>query len=444
MIPQLQRETPISTSTESAPQWSLATRIGFRFVFIYFFLYIGPGAVGALGVDEKPTGYRALFAALYRHIVPWFGANILGVKQNLSEIPNGSGDQLYDYVLILCIVLLACLGTVLWSLLDRKRRDYQQLYQWLRLGMRLLMVTALMTYGTAKIIPMQFADIPLARYVDPLGHTSPQGLLWVFMGYSKAYAFFGGFAEMLGGLLLAIPRFTTLGALVSLGALSNVLMLNLCYDVPRKIFTAHLVLIAIFLVLPDIKRMVDFFIVNRATAPAAIVPFLKDRQINRGVLVLQYIYCAAILVIVIQVSYQGAARNQSHIDSSLRGIWYVERFISDNVELPPLVTNEQRWLYVVFDSSEIATIQPMEGTLQLSKLTLSPDRKALELINIDNREWQAKLSLENPEKDKITMAGLANGHPVSVTLRRVDLSSPTKFLLLNRGFHWITPVPRWR
>ncbi len=89
------------------------------------------------------------------------------------------------------------------------------------------------------------------------------GLLWVFMGMSRLYSFFGGIGEMVGGLLLVVPRFTTLGALISGAMMTNVLLLNLAYDVPRKIYSIHLVLMCVFLLLPDLRRIVDFFLLNR-------------------------------------------------------------------------------------------------------------------------------------------------------------------------------------
>ena len=104
-FPQLQE---IPAVTEQAPvEWSLATRIGFRFVFTYFFLYIAPGPVGSLGVDEKVRSYHALFSEMWHQIVPWVGNSVLGLNDRLREIPNGSGDQLYDYVLLLCIFTTA-------------------------------------------------------------------------------------------------------------------------------------------------------------------------------------------------------------------------------------------------------------------------------------------------------------------------------------------------
>ena len=51
---------------------------------------------------------------------------------------------------------------------------------------------------------------------------------------SQAYSLFRGIGETLGGVLLVLPALTTLGALVSLAMMTNVLMLNMFYDVPRK------------------------------------------------------------------------------------------------------------------------------------------------------------------------------------------------------------------
>ena len=53
-------------------------------------------------------------------------------------------------------------------------------------------------------------------------------------GGVSLYNFFGGIGETTGGLLLTIPRFATLGALVSFAMTLNVLMLNLGYDVAQK------------------------------------------------------------------------------------------------------------------------------------------------------------------------------------------------------------------
>ena len=134
-------------------------------------------------------------------VVPWVGANIFHVAGPFTETANGSGDQIYDYVLLFCIAVTAAVATVIWSVLDRKRTNYRVLYQWLRLFVRLSLAVPMISYGLNKLFRMQFAEISLARLVDTYGQTSPMGLLWAFMGTSRAYSFFGGVGEMAGGLL---------------------------------------------------------------------------------------------------------------------------------------------------------------------------------------------------------------------------------------------------
>lgn len=56
------------------------------------------------------------------------------------------------------------------------------------------------------------------------------GLLWNFIGASAAYTIFTGVAEVLGGLLLVARRTALLGALVCIGVMSNVVLLNFSYD----------------------------------------------------------------------------------------------------------------------------------------------------------------------------------------------------------------------
>jgi UPF0716 family protein affecting phage T7 exclusion len=60
------------------------------------------------------------------------------------------------------------------------------------------------------------------------------GVLWASMGSAPAYEIFTGCAEVVGGLLLIVPRTVTLGALISLAAMILLFVLNMTYDVPRQ------------------------------------------------------------------------------------------------------------------------------------------------------------------------------------------------------------------
>ena len=85
------------------------------------------------------------------------------------------------------------------------------------------------------------------------------------MGASESYTMFVGFAEMISGILLFPRKTSTLGALMSIGVLSNVVALNFSYDVPVKLYSSHLLAMAIFVLLPEARRLANFFIFNRPT-----------------------------------------------------------------------------------------------------------------------------------------------------------------------------------
>ena len=142
--------------------------------------------------------------------------------------------------------------------------------------------------------------------------------------------------------------------------------------------------------------------------------------------------------------YTPSLTTRAILKGPLRGIWSVETFAKDNVPIPALVTEQQRWRNVIFDKPDVLTIQPMQGTLQLYSFKLSDGEKNLTYSPLGDPRQTASFSLETPEPDGLLMTGQVNGHPVKATLKRVNLSDPSEFLLANRGFHWITPAPRWR
>lgn len=438
MIPQLQRETTVS-APEDTSSWSLATRIGFRFIFCYFILYVYPRSVGSLGAFVK---YNNPLRDLWHVVVPWVGANVLHLAGPFTEIANGSGDQIYDYVLLFCIAMVAAVAAAIWSILDRKRTDYRVLYQWLRILVRMIVAVAMISYGLNKLYRMQFAEISYARLVDSYGRTSPMGLLWAFMGASHAYSFFAGVGETLGGVLLILPQFTVIGSLVTLAVMSNVLMLNLCYDVPRKIYSIHLILFCMFLLLPDMWQMAKFFVFKLPARLTSPTPLFKDNLLNKGVWLLQLVIGISALVVCGVQAHTDQVKNETFLPTPIRGIWTVEEFVMDNQVHPPLVTDTQRWQRVILDSPELLTIQSMDGDQQQYYLQLSPEKKRFTMYEFEAPHKNASFDFDNPDPDRMTLQGTTiDGHQITANMRRTDLSDPKQFLLINRGLHWVNAFP---
>src|SRR5258706_790692 len=217
---------------EEAPAWSPLRRGVFRFAFSYLTLYLLLEYLQFLELipsGEKVVGW---YAKLWNALVPWVGMHVLHVDAPLRV--TGSGDSMFSWVQVLCMLAVSLIAALVWTLLDRKQTQYDRLYGPLKVYVEVGLGLILIEYGGLKVVPSQFPRPPLSRLLQPFGDASPMGLLWTFMGASVAYTVFAGLAELAGGVLLLFRRTASLGALVAIPVLTNVVVLNFCYDVPVK------------------------------------------------------------------------------------------------------------------------------------------------------------------------------------------------------------------
>lgn len=108
-----------------------------------------------LCITSPNAGYLgAWYDPLWHRVVPWVGVHVLHLSYAVKVLPNGSGDTTFNYVQVLCYLILAVVATAIWSVLDRKRTSYEKVYSWLKLYVRLVLGAALISYGATKLIPV--------------------------------------------------------------------------------------------------------------------------------------------------------------------------------------------------------------------------------------------------------------------------------------------------
>ncbi len=437
--------TSIVPPGEDAPstepvRWRLATRIAFRFAFVYFLLFTLYIPVHFFHIWPIPQLFEK-YSSLWRIIVSWAGRHLLHIPASVPVVtvmPSASTDTTYHYVAVLCYLIFAAVATMVWSVLDRKRLNYEQLNNWFRLYLRFAAGSVMIHYGAAKVFPWQFGRPTLATLLEPFGNSSPMHLLWTFMGASPAYTVFGGLAEVLGGALLIIPRTETLGALVCIGAMSNVLMLNMGYDVMVKLLSLHLLLIAMVLVVPDLKRLANFFVFNRRVEPAKAHWLFRSKRINQIAIVAQIALSIVLVAFYLNLHEHNFRRAFQHRSIALYGAWSVEDFTVDGQVRPPLLTDPMRWQRIIVESTNAVTVQSMTDSKQFFDLHVDAGSKSFSIRSPDNWMSRADFTYENRQPDVLTLKGAMNGHQIEATLRRLDESH---FILVNRGLHWINEYP---
>lgn len=261
IAPDPQRHAPpdMQAAIAHPVKWRAATRVGFRFAFVYLVLYLFPFPLYYLGLNPPDP---------WEKVVPWLARHLFHLEIT-TRYGDGGGDTLYGYAWNVFLAALAAFTTAMWSLLDRDRAHDDSLYRWLRLWVRVYLGTMMFSYGMVKVLPFQMLPPSQSRLLMRLGDMSPMSLAWAFMGSSTAYARFTGLVEVLGGALLFVPSLTTLGALICTGALAQVFTLNMGYDVPVKLFSFNLLLISLFLLAPDLRRLADMLVFNRRVEPVS-------------------------------------------------------------------------------------------------------------------------------------------------------------------------------
>lgn len=228
---------------------------------LYLALYFLIGGQPLLGTGferQRVAAADGLHSLLFgRHLPPY--------------TVTGSGDTAFDWTFTLLVLGLALLGGLVWTLAGRRGPSPAYLRR-LEGGLRVVLIFWLTMYALPKFSFGQFGLLDQGQLITTYGESSPMGLLWRFMAASPGYQYVAGVAELLPALLLLHRRTVTLGALIATVTLTNVLALNLFYDVPVKLFSAHLLLAALVLLALGGQRLWAFVMGRAFPALAAASP----------------------------------------------------------------------------------------------------------------------------------------------------------------------------
>jgi uncharacterized membrane protein YphA (DoxX/SURF4 family) len=419
-------------------RWNPLTLIVFRFFLLYLGLFCLATQVSGSLFLLPFASFRG-FGPLWpmRQVTEWVASHILNVTSPLGYVPN-TGETLFSWVQIFWVLVVAIAGTIVWSVSDRGRYNYIRIHKWFRLFVRFALAASMFEYGITKIIPVQFARPTLNTLVTPVGNLSISNLLWTSIGSAPAYEVFTGGAELLGGILLLVPRTTTLGAMICLADMAQVFVLNMTYDIGLKQISSHLMLLSAFLLAPEFPRLRNFFFFpERSVEPANDPPLFKRLQWNRVALVVQVAF--GIYLIAIQAyanwTYWYVEGDKSP-RSPLYGIWKVNELSIDGEQRPPFLADyDRRWRRVIFDTPDKVAFQRLDDSFARYGASIDVYANTIALTKPKSR-WRANFVYERPSPDHLILEGEMDGHKIHLQLELVDFDT---FRLLNSGFRWIRP-----
>ncbi|QNK63414.1 hypothetical protein H7F33_02580 [Pedobacter sp. PAMC26386] len=412
-------------------KWSFSEKILFRFVFLFlipFVLIINNGIFPLLYlVTQYPL-------SLLQQFIPWIAKNYLSIHYRIDVSPTGSGDTTFHYLQLLLFTSFSLVGTLIWTLIDQKRISYNTLYYWLTVAVRFYLAFTLINYGMVKVIKLQFPFPGSYRLIQAYGNSSPMGLAWTFLGFSKGYNLFMGIAELLGALLL-FRKTITIGSIIALMTTANVMAINYFYDVPVKILSTALVVMCIFLLAPNFRILFDFFIKGKAAVLKVLTfPQLQNKWANRAVYGLKYLFICYSFLFIIFVTNSREYGDRAP-KSPLYGVYTVDTFIKNKDTIPQDSKETWRWKYLMMQGTKNSAIQYMNEETDYVEAIANTTTQKLSIVFNEDKKNINHLRYQVPDQNHLILQGHIYGDSIIIKLTKKE------FELTKREFNWISEQP---
>jgi uncharacterized membrane protein YphA (DoxX/SURF4 family) len=414
-------------TTTGAPNGWLR-RFIFRFASVYLILFNLPFPLALHTWSDEH------YTHLWQAIIPWVSEHLL--QMGRISLPGFiNSDSMGGWIRVWCCLTVSMVSALFWVWFDRQRRYDGAIHHFVRVYVRYVLAAAMLSYGTAKVVGMQFEFPKLSQMQMTYADSSPQMLLWTFMGYGTAYSVLGGGAELLAGILLLFRRTVMLGALILVAVMINVVMLNFSYHVGLKLYSMHLLFFGVFLLGPDLNRLADMFFFNRPVAPVPLERTWRGRPMSVGALVSKVLIVSWIFYYEAAPKLQFAVGSHNMTKSELFGIYEVETFTREGRAMPLLLTDTNCWRRVEIDANGDGWVRHMDNSYFFGfSSTTDPSRSKLTLNRDAKGDLTAiVLTYTREAPDRLRLVGKLDGAEVAMLLHRIDEKS---LPLVKSKFRW--------
>ena len=371
---------PVSVPPSTLKPWSALKKFGFRVLFIFLL---------AMCIPFSPNWYKNVFTLdwsrpHYRDLYdiarfqPGFLALIRGQRnREVTDSPDGSAAEkknksfkrdnasatamppkksfLADYADWGVALLIGLVGGAIWSLLDRKRKTYFELYYWIRVVVRYRAGIGIIGFGFTKLFPTQMPYPSLGLLNSNFGDFTAQKIYWLSVGIVPWYQVFGGVVEILAGALLLFRKTTTFGAILLIAALGDITFVNYAYDGGVHVYAFYFVVLGLFLLADDIPKLYNLLILERYTVPFRIYPNLSKptlRYTRIGLKGLTFLIFFGVMTYteIINFKYDPYKQPATAGVKNLRGNYQVTEFKINGQVIPYNPLDSTRWQEATFEN----------------------------------------------------------------------------------------------
>lgn len=202
--------------------WSAKEKIAFRIAFIFFLLIFVP---------LDPGYYKLWFTTDWSHLHIRDLGVLAGRGMHFITLNSESGQfGIGSYVDWGISFLIALAGAAIWTLIDKKSKNYRVLYYFITAAVSFGLLIRLQGLTFSKIFPSQMPELALTQLNTPFGDFTPQKHYWIQFSFVPGYEIFAGFAELAIMLLLFFRQTRAWGAALAIAMVGNIAIANHVYD----------------------------------------------------------------------------------------------------------------------------------------------------------------------------------------------------------------------
>ncbi|MDQ6844028.1 MAG: hypothetical protein M3Z92_06720 [Bacteroidota bacterium] len=264
-------------------------------------------------------------------------------------------------------ITTAIVVTILWSLIDKKRKSYTRADFWLRHTLRFVLAIIIFSYGIQKLIPVQMPMPDTATLDAPVGYFPPGGLFWTLMGSNTFYQSFTGLVEVTVALLFVFSRTYVIGLIVLTGTLVNILMLNIGFDIGATYVVLVLLTACVYLLFPYLKSII-YFLLNKQPIKLYEQP-KPDNRLYRTIFILSTALFIASAFFNIRHSRSSYNRRVKNREDTKTFNVITQTYNADTLKMT--VGDKARWKYWIQykrDKKKYLSILTMNDTVSYDLL----------------------------------------------------------------------------
>jgi hypothetical protein len=402
--------TAISLSRNSA-----IPRLVYYFFLLFSFFFIISFPFPHQYIPDTGT----MLAPVFEAPVKWIGETLFGFNKS-SFTTELLSDSTGLYINALFIAILSWIGSVIITFstspgIDEKMRRFGEILVAYYLAM------ALINYGFNKVFKWQFFLPEPNTLFTTLGEVPKDLLFWSAIGSSRAFTMFGGILEVIAGSLLLFQRTRLAGGILAAGIMTQVVMINFSFDISVKVYSCFLLLLAMMVIAPDLKRLIDFFFLHR------LVPgVVKTERFSSAKQ--KQLYVLAKFVVIVML----------FIDSL--SMYIISGNYNDDTAARPLfhgaysITGEtqSRWKKVFIHRRGYFIAQSLNEEMIDYKLNYDTLSNQIILINNDTGA-ESVLHYEEQNGVLVSLRGTLDNDQFDVGLNKIDLKN---LPLIRHEFHW--------